>query len=131
MFHSGEVIGYKGPDDDEWTDLTVVTGYCDWPVKRMVFATKPGDPPWRIERHHPPGVLAVLRRQSDGVRFLLEDDTWQLQEQSEGRLQHFDRHREDNVRSQFEDATGGGGTPVARRVISQGGRTLREPTVGD
>lgn len=131
MFHAGEVIGYKAGEDAEWESLTVVTGYCDWPVKRMVFATKPGDRPWRIERHHPPGVAAVLQRRSDGVRFLLDSETWELREQGEGRLQHFDRHREDRVASQFEDAAGRSGVPVARRAISVGGRTLREPAAGD
>jgi hypothetical protein len=131
VFHAGEVIGYKGSDDDDWESLTVVTGYCDWPVKRMMFATEPGQRPWWIERHNPPGVLAVLQRQSDGVRFLLDSETWELREQREGRSERFDWRDDREPASQFDDATGRSGPMLARRAISRGGVTLREPAVGD
>jgi hypothetical protein len=131
VFHRGEVIGYKASEDAEWESLTVLTGYCDWPIKSLTFATRPGERPYTIERHHPPGVLAVLQRQSDGRRFLLDSETWQTHEQAEGRSERFDWREGREPVSQFDDAAGRGGAAPARRALSVGGRVLREPTVGD
>ena len=131
MFHRGEVVGHQEAPGVEWETLTVITGWCDWPVRRLVFGGEPGRTGPRYERVNPPGVLAVLRRQSDGQRFLLDAETLELREQREGGLEHFDSREPELVRSQLEDAAGRGGVSLARRAISRDGRTLREPEPGD
>jgi hypothetical protein len=109
VFHRGEVAGYQD-QAGEWHRVTVVTGACDQP---------------------PPGVLAVLRRQSDGQRLILRCDPFELVEQAEGRSERFDWRQDREPVSQFDDAAGRGGGAPARRAMHVGGRTLREPTVGD
>lgn len=131
MFHRGEVIQYQAGPDAEWETLTVVNGWCDWPVKRLLFAWEPGQRPWWYERANPPGVLAVLRRQSDGQRFMLDADTFELVEQAEPGMKFFEPREEREAPSQFGDAARESGPPLARRVISRDGRTLREPSTGD
>lgn len=131
MFNRGEVVGYQAGPDAEWEDFTVVNGWCDWPVKRLLFAWEPGQRPWWFERANPLGVLAVLRRQSDGQRFLLDSETLELHEQAEPGMKHFDSREEERAPSQFGEGLAGPVPPPARRVISRDGRTLREPSSGD
>lgn len=131
MFHRGEVIGYQSGPDAEWEDFTVVNGWCDWPVKRLLFAWEPGQPSYWTERANPPGVLAVLRRQGDGVRFMLETETFELVEQREPGMKYFESREAERVPTQFGEGDQVAGPAPARRVISVGGRTLREPASGD
>lgn len=128
MFHRGEVVGYQAAPDAEWEDFTVVNGWCDWPVKRLLFAWEPGQPRWWTERANPPGVLAILRRQSDGVRFMLEAETFDLVEQREPGLRNFEPREVEEAPTQFGEGAGGAIPLPARRAISWGGRTQRVPT---
>jgi hypothetical protein len=131
MFHEGEVVSHQAAPDVEWEDFTVINGYCDWPVKRLLFAWEPGQRPYWFERANPPGVLAVLRRQSDGARFMLESATFELVEQREPGMRFFDSREAERVPSQFGESDQAAGPAPARRVISVNGRTLREPASGD